>query len=126
MHAYIVNMKSTNVGNLWAVCYHVYMDLCVCYVCVQMCACLRKYICVLIYLHVFVCVRVCVHVCVRVQMCVDVYVNISVFVFLCGCVCSCGYVCVHTRVHTRVSAHVYVCLSVSIQSGHTKDVKYKS
>jgi len=109
MHAHIVNMKAMNAGNLWAVCYHTYIDLCVCYVCMQMRACLRKYICV----HdMSTCICVCACMCICVCACADV----------CGCICGCECfrvfvwlcvfmrlcVCAHARERSRVC--VFICI----------------
>ena len=85
------------------------LQVCVCmrvYVCVCVCMCVYVCVCVCMCVYVCVCVCMCVYVCVCVCMCVYVCVCVCMYVYVCVCVCMCVYVCV------CVCMCVYVCVCV--------------
>ena len=86
------------------------MCVCVCHVCVIMCACVSMSLCVCGCVYVIMCVWVCLchYVCVCLSLCVCV--------IMCACVCvSLSYVCVCVCVCVCVRVCVSLCVCVCVR-----------
>ena len=83
---------------------HLWMYVCILYVC--------KYVgmCVYVCMHVCVCMYVCVYVCMYVCMCV--YICIYSYLGMCVCMCVCMYVCVCVYIYMYTLVFRYVCMYV--------------
>ena len=78
-------------SSCWSVC--VYMCICV-FMHVYVCACICVYMYVYISVHVYVCVCIRVYVCISVYVCVCMYVCVCAYACICMCVCT----CIHTHI----------------------------